>query len=290
MTSVAAVAGVLITVPHGTCSSKDLSMNDFCDSTAADAATLLASVVDPSVVEFYVSVFESNLPHMDMDTMAARDAKFRTDLTNKAFAFKEKYGDSVILLDIHSFDPSERVEWADSEVVIVETRTLHDALESVGLSYYLNNNGVAVKVVVGTEVDIVQEMDAMGIKNIAIEFNQNLSSVRLGEIVSLIAQWLLKPKGSVPTSGVRTGSYRHANGWGGRGYHGGGGWGGSGFSAGLGILGGLALGTALSASYARPYYYPPPAYGYGYPYGYGAYGGYGSYGAYSGYPVYPYYY
>ncbi len=81
------------------------------------------------------------------------------------------------------------------------------------------------------------------------------------------------------------GSTGSANAWGGHwgGGHWGGGWGG--WGVGAGILGGLALGTALSAPYWGGYGYAPYAYGGYAPYAYGGYAPYAEY-EYGGYAPY----
>lgn len=270
-------AGLLIAFPHGVCASKYQMMNEFCDDTAKQASELIASKAN-NQIEFYLVGFESGTPNVDMDVSTSRNTAFRRDLTKTALELKRKYGNNVILFDVHSFNPNERPEWKSSEIVIVETRTLHDSLESVGLSYYLNNNGVKTMVVIGTEVDIAQEMDSLGIKNIVLEFNQQLDDKTLNKITDLITEWMHKPAGAAPTYGIRGGHGGYRGG-----YRGGGGFGGGGaaLGLGLGLLGGVALGSAISSPrYGYGYGYPPPpAYYGGYPtYGYPAYGG--------GYPYY----
>lgn len=268
-------AAVLIVFPHSVCASKNLALNEFCDSTSKEASELLASKLDTDLLELYLLGFELGIPNVDMDIFMSRNTTFRRDLTKLASDLKRKYGDHIVAIDIHSFNPNERPEWKDSEIVIVETRTLHDALESVGLAYYLNNHGVSTKVVIGSEVDIAQEMDSYGIKNIVLEFNQTLSDSRLNKITDLIAEWIHKPAGGVPTSGIR-GSRGYNRGYRGGGYRGGYGGGDVALATGLGLVGGLALGSALSG----------PNYGYGYP----AYPPPGYYGYPSYPPPYPYYY
>lgn len=266
------VGSVITVFPHGNCASKNLSLNAFCDDTAKQASELISSKIKHKQLETYLLGFESGMPNVDMDVYTSRTTPFRRDLSKLALSLKNKYGSKVVLLDVHSFPATERPEWKDSEVVIVETRTLHDELESVGLAYYLNNNGVSTKVVIGTEVDIAQEMDSLGLKNIVLEFNQQLSNTRLNQITALIAEWIQRPAGSVPTTGIR----------GGHGYRGGyGGYGGGGAGFGTGAALGLGLGLLTTAAIASPGYYgygygypvPPPAYygyppAYGYPYGY----------------------
>ena len=267
------ISGFILTAPHA-CMKVH---NEYCDSTTKEVVEMLSESSYPNLVDVYSASFESESPNIDMDTYGARNSQFRSSLTKKVLEFKQKYGNNVLLINIHSFNPSERPEWNDAEVVIVEGRTISDDLESVGLAYFLNKNGVMTKVVYNSYVDIHNEMVDLDVKNITLEFNQLLPDHRLNEIVKLINKWIHSPAGSMPTKGIRGGWHGHYGGHGGysRGGYGYGG-GGASFALGAGLLTGVALGSLASSPY-----------GYGYGYGYPTYPAY-PYPAYHTYPAYGY--
>lgn len=231
------VAGLLLVVPHALCGGKNPLM---CDARASEVAKMISGRAHMNVEAIAVAYDSGS--EVDMEKPSSRESKFRQSVTYRADEFCKKYGDFVLVIDIHSFDPEERPEWKDSEVVIAEGRTISDSLESVGLAHYLNKYGVKSKVVEVEGLDIQREMAGYKLPIIVIEFNESIRKDRLQMIADAVNTWIANP--SIPLEG--------------KGHHGS-----IGFGLGLGLLGGVALGAALAPRpsyhyYPDYYYYPPP--------------------------------
>ncbi len=192
-------AGIIITVPHGSCHYHGDTTK--CDSIAGDFGSyLLKDFTKKPQLSVKLLEFDSD-PIIDQNLKAQRNTYYRHGLRKTATRYKTKFGNKLIHIDVHSFNPETNPDWSSYEVVLVQDEEMNGKSLSVGLSYFLSED-FKVTTYRGKNNDIHQEMLELGIPSIIVEVNEKMKAKDIINLAQQISDWLLMPKKSVITNGI----------------------------------------------------------------------------------------
>ena len=197
-------AGVILSVPHGSCS---LSKANYCDSLATDFAHLLSSdlrklKIDPFQSVYNAKTYDHNVNQNDIKN---RNSAFRRNLIQGTLDMENDYGNKLFHLDIHSYDPNTNYDWRDKDVIIVDdnlTTFNKNEMASTGLMYYLNDNKFVADLDKGIGNDIQDQMTENNIQSVIIELNENLSKSDLKELSKKVSDWIISEDEEYLTEGI----------------------------------------------------------------------------------------
>lgn len=185
-----------ITVPHAICSG--MTVYHQCDYLARAAAGYLTSKFQTRGTMVYEFVPTVNRQILDFNRREARGSFWRNNVLETILRENIKWN-----LDVHSYPDnidSFGVTNSDGnfmvpEVVILDSyitadHRFIDPVTSTGLSNYLYQSGITVKLLPGGENDITLELREHGVKCTLIEFNESLRDTRLGYICDVIVEYI----------------------------------------------------------------------------------------------------
>lgn len=169
------MSNVVISVPHGICSSGG---GKLCDSKANVLASEMKKLLHPLDVK--VHVYDQD--HVTwMGSYDARSTDYRKSLLREA-------KNTTLHIDIHSFDPDYHSDWRDKEIIIAISG--HQDGNASDLINYLSNTDVKAEIV-SNRSDIGMQMEENNITTLTLYVNDRLDKAEIGYLARILTNWIL---------------------------------------------------------------------------------------------------
>lgn len=170
----------LVTVPHSECI---IGLDHLCDYLAPKAGRIISDKMNARLF-----LADNNRTIVDYNRKYSRDWAWRKQIRD--YVSKNKI---QLVLDIHSY-PNQIESFGTiggmiPDVVILDSYGSFSDKLSKDISDYLNNKGVLISLIQGSDNDISIEMRELGIKSLLIEFNERLKSGDIEHICDLISSF-----------------------------------------------------------------------------------------------------
>lgn len=176
---------ILLTAPHAFCLSERTQRH--CDRLAKEAAKKLQKALNEKKIPSVLFLPSTPRFECDLNRDVCKNHPYRQQL--REFASKNR-GRISMSFDVHSFPPDER-RWAPYDLVILDDAGSGSYAEyTISLLRHCKNRGMSATVWSGKKNSIQAELRAKRTRNLLLEFNESLDSVKLSGIASCIADWV----------------------------------------------------------------------------------------------------